>query len=126
MGGLKLEAICQACKYVLPKTYVDITKINKDGTIEYKDIELHTKGVNLSAVYSELFKKQKGKKKGKPTLDLIDRKIEYGVAYKVLVAMNVIGGKVLLPQLKYLARIEQKNDRIYWTNATGLGFLQEL
>lgn len=126
LGGLKLEAICQACKYVLPKTYVDITKINKDGTIEYKDIELHTKGVNLSAVYSELFKKQKGKKKGKPTLDLIDRKIEYGVAYKVLVAMNVIGGKVLLPQLKYLARIEQKNDRIYWTNATGLGFLQEL
>lgn len=128
LGGLKLEATCEACKYVLPKTYVDILKVNKDGTIDYKDIEIHTKGVNLLAVYSELMKKQKGKKKGKPTLELIDRKIDYGVAYRVLVAMNVVGGKVLLPQEKFLAKIELAPNRskVLWTNMAGQGFLQEI
>lgn len=128
LGGLKLEAVCDACKYILPKTYVDIEKINKDGTIDYDKIEIHSKGVNIKAVYDELKKKQKGKKKGKPTLQLINDKIEYGVAYRVLISMNVVGGKVLLPQIKYMAKADHdpKLNRTLWTNMDGMAYLAEL
>ncbi len=103
LGGLKLEAECEAVKYIAPKTYVDIEHINEDGTIDEKQIEIHSKGVNRAAIYAEL--------KGKPmTLSTIDDLISYGKKYTCLVAMNVIGGKVLLPTEKYLARLEQAPD----------------
>lgn len=106
LGGLKLEATCQAVKYIAPKTYIDIERVNNDGTVDYNAFEVHSKGINLSAIIKDLHKKQKGKKNGKPTLTLIDRKIDYGAQYLCLVAMNVRGGKVLIPTLKYLAREE--------------------
>lgn len=122
LGGLKLEATCEAIKYIAPKTYIDIEKIGKDGTIDYKNIEIHSKGVSLSAIIADLKKKQKGKKKGKPTLALLDKKIAYGAQYVCLCAMNVQGGKLLLPTLKYLARPETAptdDERIYYTNYDG-------
>lgn len=122
LGGLKLEATCEAVKYVLPKTYIDIERVNKDGTIDYDAFEVHSKGINLSAVVADLKKKQKGKKHGKPTLSLIDRKIAYGAKYLCLVAMNVRGGKVLIPTEKYLARLEQaptQDDKVYYNNYVG-------
>lgn len=123
LGGLKLEAVCDAVKYIAPKTYIDIEKVNDDGTIEYNAFEVHSKGINLHAVISDLKKKQKGKRKNKPTLDLINRKIAYGAQYLCLVAMNVRGGKVLLPTLKYLAREELRpkgiDDTIVYTNYAG-------
>lgn len=128
LGGLKLEATCQAVKYIAPKTYIDIERINNDGTIDYDAFEVHSKGVNLSAIIADLKKKQKGKKKGKPTLALIDSKIAYGAQYLCLVAMNVKGGKVLLPTLKYLARLELKpnsdDDKIVYTNYNGAMFTE--
>ena len=66
--------------------------------------------------------KQKGKKNGRPTLELIDRKINYGAQYICLVAMNVRGGKVLIPTQKYLARWElapNEDDKIVFTNYEG-------
>lgn len=128
LGGLKLEATCDAIKYVLPKTYIDIEKVNDDGTIDYEGIEVHSKGINLSAVIAGLKKKQKGKKKNKPTLELIDRKIAYGAKYLCLVAMNVKGGKVLIPTEKYLARLEQApsdDDKLIFTNYVG-GMFSEI
>ena len=122
LGGLKLEATCQAVKYIAPKTYIDIESINKDGTIEYDAIEVHSKGINISAIINDLKKKQKGKKNGRPTLALIDAKIAYGAQYLCLVAMNVKGGKVLIPTLKYLARFElapTEDDKIVYTNYEG-------
>lgn len=122
LGGLKLEAECDAVKYILPKTYVDIEKVNKDSTIEYDKIEVHSKGVNLSSVIGDLKKKQKGKKHGLPTLELINRKIAYGAQYTCLQAMNVRGGKCLIPIIKYLARLEQApndDDKVYLTNYNG-------
>lgn len=122
LGGLKLEASCEAVKYIAPKTYVDIEKIRKDGTIDYDDIEVHSKGINLSAIKADLRKKQKGKKNNRPTLALMDRKINYGAQYICLVAMNVKGGKVLIPTQKYLARIElapTEDERIVFTNYEG-------
>lgn len=122
LGGLKLEAECDAVKYILPKTYIDIERVNKDGTIDYNAFEVHSKGVNLSAIIKDLKKKQKGKRKGKPTLELINRKIAYGAKYICLVAMNVQGGKVLIPTEKYLARVElapTQDDKIVYTNYEG-------
>lgn len=122
LGGLKLEATCQAVKYLAPKTYIDIESINKDGTIDYDAFEIHSKGINLTAVIADLRKKQKGKRKGKPTLELIDRKIAYGAKYVCLVAMNVRGGKVLIPTEKYIARFElapKEDDKIVFTNYEG-------
>lgn len=129
LGGLKLEATCEAIKYIAPKTYIDIEHVNKDGTIEYNAYEIHSKGINLQAVNADLKKKQKGKKKGKPTLWLINNKIAYGAQYICLVAMNVKGGKVLLPTIKYLAREELKpqgiDDKIVYNNYIG-GMFTEL
>lgn len=122
LGGLKLEATCEAVKYIAPKTYIDVERINKDGTIEYDAFEVHSKGINLSAIIADLKKKQKGKKNGRPTLELIDRKINYGAQYICLVAMNVRGGKVLIPTQKYLARWElapNEDAKIVYTNYEG-------
>ena len=123
LGGLKLEATCEAVKYIAPKTYIDIETINKDGTINYDAYEVHSKGINLQAVNADLKKKQKGKKNGRPTLELINRKIDYGAQYICLVAMNVRGGKVLIPTIKYLAREELRprgeDDKIVYTNYNG-------
>ena len=129
LGGLKLEATCEAVKYILPKTYVDIERINKDGTIDFDKMEIHSKGVSISAVKASLKKKQKGKKRGLPTLALMDTKIDYGQKYLVLCAMNVRGGKVLLPVEKYLATKDRQptdnDERIVYTNYAGIGYLQE-
>lgn len=119
LGGLKLEATCQAVKYIAPKTYIDIEEINADGTINYDKFEVHSKGINLSAIINDLKKKQKGKKHNLPTLELINNKIAYGAKYICLVAMNVQGGKVLIPTEKYLARLElapKEDDKIVLTN----------
>lgn len=127
LGGLKLEASCEAVKYILPKTYIDIEKVNEDGTIDFSSMEIHSKGVSVSAVIAALKKKQKGKKRGLPTLKLIDDRIDYGQRYLVLVAMNVKGGKVLLPTEKFLARKELApiNEDLVYTNYAGSAYLME-
>lgn len=127
LGGLKLEAVCEAVKYVLPKTYVDIEKVNADGSVDLEGVEVHSKGVNLSAIITDLKKKQKGIKHGLPTLDLIDRKIAYGSKFVCLQAMNVKGGKCLIPTEKYLARLEQApsdDEKLVYTNVNGAIFTE--
>lgn len=130
LGGLKLEATCEAFKYLLPKTYIDIERIEKDGTIEipHKDkdgkkvkggYEVHSKGINSGAFSIALRKKQKGKKKGRATIWLLDRKMNYGALYVTLQAMNVKGGKVLVPTEKYIARKEQAPCDLVYTNYEG-------
>lgn len=129
LGGLKLEATCEAVKYILPKTYIDIERINKDGTIDFEALEIHSKGVSIAAVIADLKKKQKGKKHGLPTLPLINAKIAYGKKYLVLCAMNVKGGKVLLPVEKYLATSgrapKSSEERVVFTNYAGGSYLME-
>jgi hypothetical protein len=126
LGGLKLEAVCDAVKYIAPKTYVDIEKVNEDGTIPYEAIEVHTKGVNIASFVNDLRKKQKGKRRGLPTLELLNRKMAYGAKYPCLVAMNVRGGKALLPTDKYLARPETMSysKGLVVTNYAGVYFME--
>ena len=129
LGGLKLEATCEAVKYIAPKTYVDVESVNEDGTITLDDLEVHSKGVTAKSVINELKKRQKGKRHGLPTLSLIDEKINYGVKYLVLVAMNVRGGKVLLPTFKYLAtndlRPKDGAEPLFYSNVAGGSYLTE-
>ena len=99
LGGLKLEARCEAVKYIAPKTYIDIEKVNNNH-VDIKDVEVHTKGINVSAVMLELQKRKT------LTLNYINNKINYGAKYNVLTALNVRGGKALIPVAKYLARPE--------------------
>ena len=65
-----------------------------------------------------------------PTLGLIDAKIDYGQKYLVLCAMNVKGGKVLLPVEKYLATKDRKpsddGERVFYTNYAGGAYLMEV
>ena len=133
LGGLKLEAICDACKYIAPKTYIDINTVDKDGTVAFKinnkaNYEVHSKGINIKSIEADLLKKQKYKKNGKMTLKLIDNKIEYGTSYICLVAMNVKGGKVLVPTIKYLAREElrphDEDSDIVLSNVSGASYIE--
>ena len=108
LGGLKLEAECKACKYIAPKTYFDVEEMN-DSIIQIKSdkehksgVELHTKGVNIRAVKETLG--------DTITLAELDKKFNYGAKYIVLSAMNVRGGKVLIPIEKELARLELAPD----------------
>ena len=100
LGGFKLEAECEAVKYIAPKTYVDIEHVHEDGSVDVKDIEAHTKGINVSAVSVDMAKQER------LTLEYIDKRFNYGEQFVVLCAMNVKGGKVLVPTEKYLARPE--------------------
>lgn len=97
LGGLKLEAECVACKYLAPKSYIDIEEIKNGIVTKY---EAHTKGINVRAVNEQLA--------SKVNLDLnfVDNIFNYGKQFVVLCAMNVKGGKVLIPTKKYLAREE--------------------
>lgn len=113
LGGFKLEAECPAVKYLCPKTYFDIEKLDGgDIPLDSKGrpaIELHAKGINITAVTNDFSRACTAS--GLP-IDYADRRFHYGQQFPVLCAMNVPGGKVLLPTLKYLARDEQDPHHI--------------
>ena len=115
LGGLKLEAICPACKYILPKTYIDIGKID-DGIVDIDDLEIHSKGISPSVIRTTL------SIIGKDGLSLsvLDNEFSYGKSFIVLCAMNVPGGKVLVPTVKDLARIELAPDESMLYINTGI------
>ena len=125
LGGLKLEATCNAVKYIAPKTYIDVEAVNKDGSVpfttdgKHPNFEIHSKGVNVKAVLDSLKKKQKWKRHGLPTIRLLDEKMSYGQKYVVLQAMNVKGGKALIPTEKYIARTELAPSSLVSVNGEG-------
>lgn len=125
LGGLKLEAVCDAIKYIAPKTYVDIESVtnghvNKDKNGNYQ-IEVHSKGVSTAVVFGEL------NKQPQLTLDIIDKRFSYGAKFIILCAMNVRGGKVLVPTEKFLARPElaPKDIKVYITSGYDGNYLME-
>ena len=54
-----------------------------------------------------------------PTLRLLDEKMDYGQKYVVLQAMNVKGGKALIPTEKYIARTELAPSCLVSVNGEG-------
>ena len=120
LGGLKEEAQCDAVKYIAPKTYIDVEKVNvidgkrivphstktgKNGK-PIPNYEVHSKGISTAIIAGTLAKYDE------LTLEDVDRTIQYDVQYVVLCAMNVRGGKVLVPTQKYLARLELAPDDV--------------
>ena len=102
LGGFKLEATCVACKYLAPKTYIDIEEIKDDKAVNF---ECHTKGVNINTIVKDLNNK---------SIDYIDNRFNYGERFICLQAINVKGGKALIPVEKYLAKEELRpNVAIY-------------
>lgn len=98
LGGFKLEAVCEAWKYLAPKTYFDVDTVGADGVLDVKDVEMHSKGINIKSVKTALGDDL--------TLALLDKSFDYGAKYICLCAMNVKGGKALVPISKYLATLD--------------------
>ena len=124
LGALKCEMITERCKYLLPKTYVDIKDVGEAGKIPLESLEIHSKGISVKAIYDDLvIVKKKGKKKICYIMfDKLNEKFAFGKKFTCLQAMNVKGGKALVPVEKYLARPElapKGFDEIYSDNMEG-------
>lgn len=99
LGALKDEtdgAPFNCYKYLAPKTYFDAHQ-DADGNI--LDLEMHTKGVSIKTVEKECKNGEQWK-----TANEIDKIFDVGVRFQPLTAINVSGGKALIPIEKYLCR----------------------
>ena len=85
--------LTQRCKYLLPKTYVDIKDVDDDGKIPLESLEIHSKGISVKAIYDDLvIVKKKGKKKiCYVKFDELNEKFAFGKKFTCLQAMNVKG-----------------------------------
>lgn len=117
LGAFKDEATCDACIYLAPKTYIDIEHV-ENGLVE--GIEAHTKGINVRAVYEAIGKQ-------KPlTIKILTSIFRYGAKFTCLCAMNVKGGKVLLPTEKELANVRLAPDGLTWNYGYDGQYLSEV
>ena len=117
LGAFKDEATCDACIYLAPKTYIDIEHV-ENGLVE--GIEAHTKGINVRAVYEAIGKQ-------KPlTIKILTSIFRYGAKFTCLCAMNVKGGKVLLPTEKELANVSLAPDGLTWNYGYDGQYLSEV
>lgn len=115
LGALKCEAVCPACKYIAPKTYLDILAVDETGNVPLvRGFEIHSKGVNLKSIIQEIAR-EGGNREAVP-LEYLFGKMAYGKTYPVLMAMNVPGGKAIVPTIKYLARPETAPEKQYLSN----------
>lgn len=106
LGALKIESECRLWCYLLPKTYFEIEDSGK--------FSVHTKGVNVKAVRESLQGAEKE----------IKKKFNYDVQFECLCAMNVQGGKVLVPVRKYIARKELAPD--WWASGYDGNYFGEI
>lgn len=87
--------------YLAPKTYLLYRCVNGQ-----RQSELHTKGVPQSAVLYDPAAGRRARALIRPTDGpaALQRKFAVGVKFRTLAAMNVRGGKALIPYYKYLCR----------------------
>lgn len=93
LGALKLECVCENAKYLAPKTYIDIEKIENGNAVAF---EIHSKGLNTNVLKNAILDNS--------TVEYINKIFSYGSKFKSLQAINVIGGKALILVEKYLAK----------------------
>lgn len=100
LGALKDETVIDGVqvpytfgKYLAPKTYVLARDVNGK-----RDIEAHTKGLPVKAIF------RAGGLSSDASDDEIDAVFAAGRQFVALAAMNVRGGKALVPVLKHLCR----------------------
>lgn len=117
IGELKLEATCDYGLFLAPKTYFEID----DNNI----IELHTKGVPVSAVYNVMI--NRGAIDQKHNVLDINKVLEIfkaGNKFQTLCVMNLKGGKGLIPLFKELCK--EDNTKMYTSNYNGQIELYEI
>ena len=110
IGELKLEATCNYGLFLAPKTYFEID----DNLI----IEVHTKGVPTNTIYNVMVKNGAIDQNHK-VIDLykVLEIFKAGNKFQTLCAMNLKGGKGLIPLFKELCK--EDNTRIYTSNLNG-------
>lgn len=119
LGALKLEAVCPYSKYIAPKTYIDIEELIKmDLPKEQIGFEVHSKGINTRRIVLDIYQEAQ-LTDGIPTLDNLERHMNYGEKYPVLQAVNVKGGKALIPSFKYIAKPLKASEQMYISNLAG-------
>ena len=124
LGALKLEAVCPYSKYIAPKTYIDIESL--EGFNPAKNavpFEVHSKGISTNAIVMDIWD-ECGRDGKNLTIDILGRHMEYGVKYPVLQAVNVVGGKALVPTVKYLCK-PLNGDGMSLSNISGDTIIQE-
>lgn len=99
LGGFKDEGVFNCVKYIAPKCYFDAII---DGKV-VKDIEFHTKGLNVQVIRDEFTIINDDRRRWKD-IDEIARRFSYGEKYQSLSGMNIRGGKALIPLEKYIAQ----------------------
>lgn len=117
IGELKLEANCIGGLFLAPKTYFEIEDNNK--------IELHTKGLPVSAVYN-IMRKNGAIDDNNFIIDLekVLQIFKAGNKFQCLSAMNLKGGKGLIPLFKELCK--ENNTRMISSNLNGKYELYEI
>lgn len=101
LGKMKSEGIYEFGKYLAPKSYLLYHNI-EENTYEY---EVHTKGVNIKVVKSELEKCE--------NFYQASEKFKAGITYKCLTSLNCIGGKALIYIDKMILNPKLEKDIIY-------------
>lgn len=112
LGMLKDETVIDGVsipytwgKYIAPKTYI-LSRTLPDGT---RDVECHCKGMPLTAVFTTenaAIAREAGKISADMSNAEIDAIFAAGRQFTALAAMNVRGGKALVPIQKYLCRAD--------------------
>ena len=99
IGALKLEASCHYGLFLAPKTYFEIDNDNI--------IEVHTKGVPTKVIYNAMIEAGAiDKDKKVLSIDKVCDIFKAGNKFQCLSAMNLKGGKGLIPLYKELCRLE--------------------
>lgn len=108
IGALKLEAKCNYGLFLAPKTYFEID----DNNI----IEVHTKGIPTKAIYNIMIKAG-AIDENKKVLDinLVCKIFKAGNKFQCLSAMNLKGGKGLIPIFKELCKTDNTRSDIIST-----------
>lgn len=111
LGALKDETVTDGvavpytdAKFLAPKSYL-LYRTLPDGT---HDMDVHTKGLPLAAIKAETVEEAATTNKIHKDLpvDVLISKFKAGEKYIALSAMNVRGGKALVPVLKELCKLE--------------------
>lgn len=112
LGYMKLEATCNAGKWLAPKTYFEI---GIDGVEE-----LHTKGLPIKTIY-----KYAAENNIKIDAKGLDSLFKAGAKYQALSGINITGGKALIPIEKELCKVSNTLELVL-TNQGGEQELNEV
>lgn len=109
LGALKLEAKCYAGKFLGKKLYAEFEEADRCAG------EVHSKGCNVTQVCTSILNKYDVNNMDELQFDDFCREFDFGKKFVVNAALNVKGGKCILPTEKDLikeCRLEENTIRL--------------